>query len=89
MTAEPLSAEAVEAAFAQATERPPGLCRLAMILRDHPALTDKVMDVTLYDGATISRVLKGLGLPVSRDVVNKHRKGTCVCTGTRQSGGHR
>jgi hypothetical protein len=84
-----LTAEAIEAAFAEAAAKPPGLCRLGVILKEHPALTPKVMDVASYDGATISRVLKGLGLPVSRDVVNRHRKETCVCTGTRQPGGHR
>lgn len=86
---EQLSAEAIEAAFAAATEKPPGLCRLGAILKDHPALEPKVMDVARYDGATVSRVLKGLGLSVSRDVVNKHRKDNCVCKGVRQSGGHR
>lgn len=84
-----LTEAAIAAAFDEATSKAPGLCRLGTILRDHPALQPKVMDVTRYDGATVSRVLKGLGLPVSRDVVNKHRKGNCVCTGTPQSGGTR
>lgn len=69
----------IEAAFAGAEKA--GLCRLGTILKEHPALEPRVMDVVRYDGSTVSRVLKGLGLTVSRDVVNKHRRGLCACSG--------
>jgi len=76
----PLSAADIEAAFASATSRT-DRCRLGDILHESPALTERVMDVARYDGATISRILKALDRPVSRDVVNRHRKGACRCTG--------
>lgn len=75
-----ITAEAVAAAF-EAVEPKSEYCRLGVILNENPALVDRVMDVARYDGATISRVLTGLGLPVSRDVVNRHRKGACRCHG--------
>jgi hypothetical protein len=84
-----LTAEDIEAAFTSATARTPGLCKLGVVLREHPALAPKVMAVEQYDATTVARVLKGLDLPVSRDIVTKHRKGTCVCTGTPQPGGTR
>lgn len=75
-----LTAEQIDAAFA-AVDNSEKRCRLGHILKEHPALESRVMDVSRYDGATIARILKGLGLEVSKDTVNKHRKGICLCTG--------
>lgn len=78
-----LTEQEIEAAFASARPVSRG-CKLGDILTKHPALESKVMAVERFDAATVARVLTGLGLPVSRDVVSRHRKGACSCTGRGQ-----
>lgn len=84
-----LSEAEIDAAFEAASAPKIRICKLGKVLAENPALQPRVMDISKFDSLTVYRVLKGLGFQVSSEVVNKHRKGSCSCTGTPQRGGKR
>jgi len=73
----------IEAAF-EAVRKQENLCSLGRVIAEHEAgdvLASKVNDTLHYSAATVSRVLKGLGLPsISPETINHHRKGICRCS---------
>lgn len=78
--------EELEAAFTEeGPQRHKGLCNLQQIIQDvdpslGAVLAAKVKDQAHYSGATITRVIKKLGLGVvSESTIRKHRRGTCSC----------
>lgn len=82
MTEQKITRRAIEEAFEAAVKKD-NLCNLGKIIAESEhgsVIEEKVKDDLNYSGATISRVLKGLGFPpVSTEMVNKHRKGACRC----------
>ena len=77
-----LTAEQIEAAFAAdpGQTRHQKKCIVGSIIEEYPVLEPKIMDVAHVSAATVSRVLKNLGVAsVGDKVVTKHRRGTCRC----------
>jgi hypothetical protein len=81
MTKKALTAEDIDAAFNAVTvPRSQKKCAIGNLIEEYPGLESKIMDVEHYSGATISQVLRRLGVSNTADTtVNKHRKGLCRC----------
>lgn len=78
----PLSAADIEAAFANAAVKDIRYCGLGNVIHTHEhgqIIAQKVNDAHLYSAKMISRVLKSLGMQVSPDVIQRHRRGVCRC----------
>lgn len=81
MTEKPLTAEDIEAAFAEVgAARSRKKCTIGNLIEQYPALEPKIMDVEHYSDRFVSKVLKHLGVSNSADsTIAKHRKGDCCC----------
>lgn len=78
-----MSAEDLEAAFAEETESK-NLCSLGAALRDmdpdlRAVVASKVDDNIRYSNRVIAKVLKRVDVTVSAEMVGRHRKSDCRC----------
>ena len=82
-----LTAEDIEAAFATASvARSNRLCSVGNLIKEHPALEPKIMDVEHYSAKFVSKVLRGLGVSTAADsTITRHRKGECICPPQEES----
>ena len=76
-----LTAEDIEAAFAtQGVARSKRLCTIGNLIKEHPVLEPKIMDVEHYSAKFVSAVLRNLGVSTAADsTITRHRKGECIC----------
>lgn len=73
-----------EAAFA-AAKKEDSRCAVGQLIETHEAgsvIAAKIADEAAYANATISRVLKSLGIVLSSELIGKHRRGNCRCVPT-------
>jgi hypothetical protein len=75
-----LTPEAIEAAFAApGIAKSSKLCKVGNLIAEHPALGPRIMDVEHFGAKTVSRIMAGLGLPVSDHAIREHRRNDCCC----------